>query len=199
MKTPTETTPQDPRGTQYAGVANRLTAFAFDYLIICGYIVMLIATTMATVKIAELVGLTWHWPGSPIIADLIALVTLVLPVVLYFTLQESSPKQGTWGKRKAGIRVVNANGGTLTRPQALLRSLVKFLPWQIAHTGLFQGLAVSTIPLAVIVGYVFVYMLVGIYTASALISKKHRTPYDWASGSYVIVDIQIGRKNSCEP
>ena len=42
------------------------------------------------------------------IRDVIAFFTLVLPTILYFTLQESSARQATWGKRKIGIRVVNA-------------------------------------------------------------------------------------------
>jgi len=33
-----------------------------------------------------------------------------------------------------------------------------------------------------------VYVLVGIYITSALFTKKHRTPYDRVSGSYVIVE-----------
>ena len=45
---------------------------------------------------------------------------------------------------------------------------------------------VTVVPPEVIAGFVLLYVLVGIYIASALISKKHRTPYDWAAGSYVI-------------
>jgi uncharacterized RDD family membrane protein YckC len=183
-----ETTPEVPNNIQSAGFAKRLKAFAFDYLIICGYIIMLTVATLAVIKIAGLMGLSLRWPENPLLADLMAFVTLILPVILYFALQESSPKQATWGKRKAGIRVVNTNGETLTRTQAFVRSLVKFLPWQIAHTCLFQGLAATVLPPAVIVGYILVYLLAGIYIASALISKKHRTPYDWVAGSYVIVE-----------
>jgi hypothetical protein len=39
----------------------------------------------------------------------------------------------------------------------------------------------------VIAGLVLVYVLVGVYVLAALISKKHRTPYDWAAGSCVVV------------
>jgi uncharacterized RDD family membrane protein YckC len=186
---PTNETSHD---NHYAGFAKRLKAFTFDYLIICGYIILLAAGTMVIVKVSGWLGTPLQWPENPILADLMAFITLVLPVILYFTFQESSPKQSTWGKRKAGIRVVNANGGRLARVQAFVRSLVKMIPWQTAHTCLFHipgwPLAVTTIPSAVSVGFVLVYVLVGIYIASALISRKHRTPYDWASGSYVIVE-----------
>lgn len=166
-------------------------AFGFDYLLISGYIILLASATMAVIKISGFYGLTLRWPENPLLADLMAFVTLVLPVILYFTLHEASPKQASWGKRKTGIRVVNANGGRLTRGQAFIRSLIKFLPWQIGHTCLFHipgwPLAVTGMPPWVTFGFVLLYVLVGIYVASALISKNHRTPYDWAAGSYVII------------
>jgi len=177
---------------QYAGFAKRLKAFAFDYLIICGYIILLAGVTMTTIKISGLLGLSLQWPENPILADLMAFVTLVMPVILYFTFQESSAKQSTWGKRKAGIRVVNAHGDRLTCGQAFVRSLVKMTPWQIAHTSLFHipgwPLTVTTFPPAAITGFILVYVLVGIYIAAVFISKKHCTPYDWVSGSYVIAE-----------
>ena len=192
MKNQMETPHEVPNNIRYAGFAKRLKAFAFDYLIICGYIIMLTVATIAVIQIAGFMGLSLRWPENPLLADLMAFVTLILPVILYFTLQEGSPKQATWGKRKAGIRVVNANGETLTRLQAFIRSLVKLLPWQIAHTCVFHipgwPLTVTVTPPVTIIGFGLVYLLVGIYIASALISKKHRTPYDRASGSYVIVD-----------
>lgn len=171
---------------QYAGFARRLKAFAFDYILIGGYILLLAVTTLAGIKIGGTFGLSLRWPENPLLADLMAFVTLVLPVILYFTLQESSPKQATWGKRKVGLRVVTAGGGRLSLRQAFGRSLVKMLPWQIGHTCLFQVITVTPTPSWVIGGYVLLYTLAGIYLASALISKKHRTPYDWVAGSYVI-------------
>jgi uncharacterized RDD family membrane protein YckC len=175
---------------QYAGFAKRLKAFGFDYLLIVGYIILLAGATLTVIKISGYLGFSLDWPENPVLADLLAFVTLVLPVILYFTLQESSPQKATWGKSKAGICVVNADGGMLTRKQAFVRSLVKMVPWQIGHTCLFQVLAVTPVPPAVTVGYVLLYILVGIYVATALISKKHRTPYDLIAGSYVIVKKQ---------
>jgi uncharacterized RDD family membrane protein YckC len=181
----------ETKNVQYAGLAIRTKAFAYDYLLISGYIILLAAVTMAIAKIAGLLGFSLIWPENPILADLMAFLTLVLPVALYFTLTESSPRQATWGKRKAGIRVVDANGGTLSRKRALVRSLLKLLPWQIAHTCIFHlpgwPLEVTRVPPAVTAGFVLIYVLVGFYIAVALISKKNRTPYDWAAGSYMIV------------
>jgi uncharacterized RDD family membrane protein YckC len=111
--------------------------------------------------------------------------------MLYFALQESSIRRATWGKRKAGIRVVNARGGTFTRKRALVRAALKLLPWQIAHTSIFhiEGLPFSPADPSgiVIAGFVLAYLLAGIYVMSMPVSKQHRTPYDRAAGSYVVV------------
>jgi uncharacterized RDD family membrane protein YckC len=87
-----ETIHKIPDEVQYAGFVQRLKAFGFDYLIICGYIILLVAATMAIVKTVGFMGISLRWPENPLLADLIAFITLVLPLLLYFTLQESSPK-----------------------------------------------------------------------------------------------------------
>ena len=174
-----------------AGFATRLRAFAFDYLIIFVYMVSLALMTMAVVGIAGLIGFSIQWPHNPFLADLLGFITLILPVILYFTFQESSPKQATWGKRKVGIKVIKTNGGRLSWKRAFLRSLVKFFPWQIAHTCIFQMGGFSSAPVELspllIIGFMLVYILVIIYIFSALFTKRHQTPYDWISGSNVIV------------
>ena len=174
----------------YAGFAKRLKAFTFDYLIIFAYIAVLFGVNFGIILSGGRLEEVSPLFASPVVKDAIAFVTLILPVVLYFTLQESSARQATWGKRKAGIRVVDAHGGRLTRKRAFVRSLVKLLPWQIAHTSIYhiEGFPFAPVEPApmVIFGFVLAYGLVGIYIASALISKKNRTPYDWLAGSCVI-------------
>jgi len=175
----------------FAGLRKRLVAFGFDFLLIFAYILILLGIGIGiTLTIGPLDQINPMF-ASPVVMDLAAFLVLVLPVILYFTLQESSSRQATWGKRKAGIQVVNAQGTILTRKQAFLRSLLKFLPWQIAHTSIFhiEGLPFTPAeptPL-VISGLILVYVLLGIYAVSVLVSKKHRTPYDWAVGAYVVV------------
>ena len=87
--------------------------------------------------------------------------------------------------------MVNARHGRLTFGQALLRSAVKFLPWQIAHTCLFHipgwPSNMTSIPPAVSAGYGLLFALVGVYIVSALFAKDHRTPYDRVSGASVII------------
>jgi uncharacterized RDD family membrane protein YckC len=177
--------------THFAGLRKRLVAFGFDFLLIFAYVLILlgigIGITITTGPLDQIHPIF----ASPVFMDLLAFLILVLPVILYFTLQESSWRQATWGKRKAGLQVVNTRGTRLTRKQAFVRSLLKFLPWQIAHTSIFhiEGLPfkpAEPTPL-VISGLVLVWVLLGIYAISVLVSKKHRTPYDWVAGAYVVV------------
>ena len=174
----------------YAGFAKRLKAFAFDYLIILAYIIVLAGVNFGVILRGRVLDDLSPFFASPVAKDMVAFLTLILPVILYFTLQEGSSHQGTWGKRKMGLRVVNAQGKTLTKIQAFVRSFVKFLPWQIAHTSIYQIKEVvpgGPVELFDMTGFVLVYVLVGIYVATVFISKKHRTPYDWIADSYVIL------------
>ncbi len=120
----------------YAGFKARLIAFAYDYLVILAYLALLtvISITFIILMPQTISGLF----TSPLQSDFITFIILVLPVMLYFTVGESSPQMATWGKRKAGLRVVNQNGSKVTRSQAFIRSLAKLLPWQLAHTGLYH-------------------------------------------------------------
>ncbi len=190
MKPPEESPDHLSLPIQYAGFVIRLKAFVFDYLIILAYIAALFGVNFGIILGGGVLEDISPLFSSPFVKDAIAFTTLILPVILYFALQEGSLRQSTWGKRKAGIRVANVDGGRLTRKQALVRSAVKFLPWQIAHTCIYHvegwPLEVNTLSPLVMAGFVLVYVLVGIYIACVLISKKHRTPYDWAAGSYVI-------------
>jgi uncharacterized RDD family membrane protein YckC len=178
--------------TRYAGFGMRLKAFAFDYLPITVYIILLFGISMGVTWMMNTFGIPVGWPENPLVCDLIAFLILVLPVILYFTLQDSSPNQATWGKRKTGLLVVTGGGERLTFGRAFIRSFLKFLPWQIAHTFLFhwQGwpLTPAEPTLLVLVGFALVYLLVAVYIVSALISKKHRTLYDWAVSSYVVAE-----------
>jgi len=172
-----------------ASVVQRLKAFAYDSLIILVYILILfVAFGSMHIFIGPLESLSPLF-ASPIILDGMAFVLLIFPVILYFTVCECSPAQATFGKRMAGLGVVNRKGGALTPLRACLRSTLKFLPWQLAHTCVYQSVAMrsSAAPSLLIgVGFVLVYVLAGSYLASAWLTKQRRTPYDWVSGAYVV-------------
>lgn len=172
---------------EYAGFRLRLTAFALDYTIIFGYILVLLAVNVGVIVTK---GLPLQPVSNPLLSDLTTFVILILPVILYFAWQESSAKQATWGKRKVGLRVVTATGESLSLKRAVVRSLVKFLPWQLAHTSIYHIFGVESPPSWATVGLALVWVLVSAYLISLLLTKTHRAPYDWLAGSFVIVSPQ---------
>lgn len=53
-------------------------------------------------------------------------LTILVPL-FYFSLMQSSSKQATLGKMAVGVKVVNANGETISFPQAIGRYLSKIV------------------------------------------------------------------------
>jgi uncharacterized RDD family membrane protein YckC len=170
-----------------AGFLPRLGAFALDFIPILGYILITLVIGI-TIVTGTFKGQSTGAYSNPVLFDAIAFVTVVLPVILYFGIQESSVKRATWGKRRMGLIVVTQNGGRVSFGRALLRSAIKFLPWQMAHTCIFNipgwPFAVQDFPAWVMTGFIVMYVIVAIYLLSLLI-KPYRTPYDWIAGTVV--------------
>lgn len=166
----------------------RLKAFGFDYLLIALYLVILL---LVGVGITAVVSTPTTPPLSPITQDLIAFLTTILPVTLYFSWLESSPKQASWGKQKMGLQVVNSQTGQrLSLAQALARSLLKFLPWQMAHTSLIHipgwPFAPAEPALWVQMGLITSQLLILLYILLLFSPPRRRTPYDFLTNTQVI-------------
>jgi len=164
-----------------AGFRPRLVAFGYDYLIILVYIaLMTLATWLIFSRFPNLQASIFSHPTR---ADLFAFSFLILPVILYFSICESSFWQGSWGKRRRGLKVVRSNGQKAGFLRCLLRNVVKLLPWQIAHTSIFM---INIRPQAATIGLFLTWALIIFHLISLLISRSHRTPYDWISGTAVV-------------
>lgn len=127
--------------------------------------------------------------SNPLRADLVAFMTTILPLSLYFAITESSASRGSWGKRKRGLRVATIDGQRLSFGNALARNLLKFVPWQIAHTCLFNipgwPIQPGSPPSWVMAGLILVWVLIGANIVSLLINPENRTLYDIVSGTRV--------------
>lgn len=115
----------------------RLQAAALDLPIIVGWAVFAGVTGSAL----RLLDLGFDTPAA---WDVFAFSTLVLPVAVTFALMEASRRRATPGKRRLGLVVVDRMGQRLSIRRSFARSTVKFLPWQMAHTAVFQLMAGST-------------------------------------------------------
>ena len=181
--------------TDPAPFRRRLAAFGLDYLVIAAWLIMLSAITFTIMRGTD--PEAWaSFFASPVRTDVIAFLFSVLPVMLYFTASETSSMQASWGKRKMGLRVVDVHGDRVTFGRGLSRAALTFLPWQMAHTALFNipgwPMAPADPPTWVIALLSAMWILVLGYLGSGLHSGT--TLYDRLSGTCVVAVIPGGEE-----
>ena len=163
----------------------RLLAFALDYIVISAYLV-------ALVGVSVLLAHTPAGPGfralfdNPNSAEITAFLLLVVPVLLYFALFESSRWQATWGKRALRMRVTTTDGAPVSFLRALWRNALKLLPWELTHACLWRipgwPFDPQTPPLWINVGLILVWVIVVVYLLSLVLSRTGQTLYDRLAG-----------------
>ena len=167
----------------------RTLAFLLDYIFIAVYIGVLIGISIS-LGFGPLRAAFLKLFADPNSSEITAFLFLVLPVVLYFALFECSSWQATWGKRKMGLLVTNIHGKRLSLARSLLRSLLKFVPWELTHACIWRipgwPLAPKVFPPIIVAGLVLVWVIVGVYVLSLFISKTHQTLYDLLAGARVV-------------
>ena len=172
-----------------AGVKSRFTGALFDYIIIFIYMVFLTGLFMI-LQLEPLSFIPRTLFATPISGQISVICMLTIPVILYFSFCESSRFQQTFGKCKADLRVISTDGTKLGFPRALLRSVVKFIPWELAHTCMWRIRAEAPdscdFSLLVTVGLILVWVLVITYVVSVIVSKKNQSLYDMIAGSLVV-------------
>jgi len=117
-------------------------------------------------------------------AHISAFSLMTLSVMLYFALLEASFWQASWGKRKLNLRVVRTNGARVSAGRAVGRSVLTFIPWELAHTLIWQiRFVLATSSLLFAGGFVLVWVLVGANIANLALSKTHRSLADRLAGT----------------
>lgn len=160
-------------------VLRRILAFFIDILILAAYASLLFFFVSPFVR-------PW-FAASPLQAELAGFLLLTLPFVLYFVICEASRWSGSIGKRMVKLRVVdNKSKERLTLGQSLKRSVLKFLPWELAHFAIWNSFIFeSNLSGAAMGALVLCYALVIIYIVG-LLRKSHRPLYDRAAGAVVV-------------
>jgi uncharacterized RDD family membrane protein YckC len=169
----------------YAGLGVRVIAFAFDYIIIAGYLLFVVAAGFAVNMFFPAVAHKLF--GNPLSGEITGFLIITLPVSLYFILFESSASRATWGKRMKGVQVTRTDGTRLSILRASSRTLFKFIPWELAHACIWQISFARQQPSPFItMGFVLVWILVGANFISMWISSTHQTLYDRLAATYVV-------------
>lgn len=168
-----------------ATLVARTAAFGLDYVLIAAYLVVVVGAGVLLRLVAP--GESRALFSDPLWGELTGFLGLTLPVTSYFALSERSAAGATWGKRRMRLRVVASGGRRLGLGRSLLRSGLKFLPWELAHAVIWQFSAAGPNPPWVLnAGLVGVWLLVGSNLLSARVDRRRRTLYDRAAGTVVI-------------
>jgi uncharacterized RDD family membrane protein YckC len=166
----------------YAGFWKRLGAFALDYIIILGYLIGIVLLSLLLNAVFN--ASEWLFEDR-IRAQFVAFLLVTLPVTLYFAISESSPSQATWGKRRLKLQVTDRGGNRIGFRRSLARTLLKFVPWELSHTLIWQIYFSPIVSPWINYGFALVYLLIGLNIISLLLTKTHQTLYDLLAQTYV--------------
>ena len=125
-------------------------------------------------------------PGNLWTSQAISFIAMILPITIYFAVCETSRRQASIGKRVVGLLVSRRSGGRLSFVRALLRTLIKFVPWVFGHTVAHQAaLAGEGDFPGWLWGPVVIAVIVPLWWGTALFATGD-TPYDRWTGVRVV-------------
>lgn len=128
---------QEPkRALQYAGFWIRVAAFIIDLMIVYAMI-FLVGLIVSGIFVANGGASLFDEENPTGIVVLVSLIYLVLlvGVVSYFAIMESSDKQATLGKMAVGIKVGKSDGAKISFANAIGRYFSKMLSGMILYIG----------------------------------------------------------------
>ncbi|MDX1435348.1 MAG: RDD family protein [Anaerolineales bacterium] len=172
----------DVQESVYAGLDRRVGAFFIDVLLVY----LLIGLIQYAVVIVS-GGFPFNSIDTGREYQVWFLLTVSLPLWLYFTLLESSPPGATPGKRLLKVRVVGLDGEGIRFGRALVRTVVKMLPWELVFVTVLLPDPLFLDPTVVARPAVFLlYFLLGLYLLAPILSPRKRSIHDWIARTLVV-------------
>ena len=172
---------------KYASIVRRVIAYLIDSVLVFVVFIMLTQTFFFG-PVRPLVIGSENWFRSGWNTELYTLLTISFPTWLYFSLFEFSSWQATPGKRLLKLKTLDQLGGNrLTLFQAVIRTLVKLAPWEIAH--LTNNLPVpmwyDPTP-GFRIGFIVVPVLILFYVGLAFATQNKQSLHDLIAKTVVI-------------
>jgi uncharacterized RDD family membrane protein YckC len=159
-------------------IIHRILAWTIDFGIIVLYAVLLFTVTSLLFEVRQ-EDINPYW------GQLIGFLTLTLPVITYSYLTEKSKWKATIGKRTLNLMVLVH--GNKTTKSILQRNVLKYLPWELAHTGvhwiIYYESVGREIPIWTWAILNIPQVIVFIYFVSIIFSKGQSSIYDRISGT----------------
>lgn len=170
----------------------RVCASLIDYLAILAWMAII---GLASLAVYLLLGEYPDFLGmlGPVGAQAIFFFVLTFPVGLYLFFTESGASRASFGKRKMNMQVTDESGEAPTKMSILVRTAIKLLPWEIAHTFIWQMQYVfyqngydADVPIWIFVGLNVSTVLVIVYLVMIAIRRDARGPHDIFADTYVV-------------
>jgi uncharacterized RDD family membrane protein YckC len=165
-----------------SAVRSRLNASLHDLAVIAAGIGVLTAVGAALRSGAR----TPPDPRSVPATDLLVFAATVLPTGAYLAAGEAGNHQAAWGKRRAGLRVVTADGERPGLGRIVLRTAVKLLPWQLAHLSVTRLVLRADDPVVTWGANALAYLLPALSVTMALRDRRGRALHDRVAGTRVV-------------
>ncbi|MBN1483156.1 MAG: RDD family protein [Chloroflexia bacterium] len=161
-------------------------AYLLDSLLMFGFFVL--TQRVLFLPLRRLLFGADEWFASGVKTELYTLLTISLPIWLYFALTEVSAWQATPGKFLLGLQTVDAaSRGPLTLPQSLLRTIIKMVPWEVAHLANNLPVPMRYDPNPGFrLGFLASPLLLILYAALALWTARHRSLHDLLAKTIVV-------------
>lgn len=163
----------------------RFKAFIFDYILIFAYLSLLVVLNVFIFPSIQ----SW-FNKSLILAQFIGFLMVTLPVSLYFIIFDSVIGKQSYGKRKAGIKVVTNQGDSPSFIASIVRVALKFLPWELSHFLIYRLVSMGDekVPLLYTSIGAIIYILMFAYILTAIFTSKKQSIYDLITKTQVIYE-----------
>lgn len=167
----------------YAGFWLRLKAFAYDYLLIFMYLLLVLIVSLFLVP-----SLQELFQTSRSAAQLMGFLLVTFPVSLYFVVTDSRICRQSFGKRKMRIRVVDASNCPISIYRAIFRTALKFLPWELSHFMAYRMIYLGDGDVELLDYLIggMIYTLILLYILMAVFTKNKQSLYDRLTKTYVV-------------
>ena len=116
------------------GLVSRSIAYLIDCC--CAFLLFVVTQVVLFGPLRSVFGIDLEWFRSGTNTQLYTIITISLPVCLYFALTECSKWRATVGKRIMKLQVIQSvTESRISLRRSVLRTIIKLLPWELAHVG----------------------------------------------------------------
>lgn len=171
-------------GSSFVYLGRRAAAYVTDCLFLFASLLVWQALLYVVNPIMALIRTGQQPTGAQL--HLWVFATASVPFWLYFAWTQSSARQATIGMRLFKLKVTGVNGARLGIGQALLRSAVMLIPFELNHAVLFHLMPRDGVPTtAFLVGYVGVWVAMAVYVAALLFTPRRQSVHDLVARTVV--------------